>query len=156
VGRFLPKVSFPPFAFDGPRIKTIAFLISRMSRLLMPSIPSYYSFTFFLPCCKKNQKEQGARPRPLKGSTRAQHPFATWIPASDRWCTLGVPFPTVGGYSKEGKERCQAAIRQALYLPPAGVILVTCWKVRRDIRRRTSLLSWFRFPNRGLELCLIG
>jgi len=59
-------------------------------------------------------KDQDARPRPLKGSTRAQHYPDPLVIHYDRWGGLGVSFPTLEIKSKEGRERCYWEIRQAL------------------------------------------
>jgi hypothetical protein len=79
------------------------------------SVPSYLSFPLFALMQKVEQKNQDARPRPLKGSTRAQQHPVVWSWAYDRQVVVSVPFPTAGVRSKEGRERCYREIRQALW-----------------------------------------
>jgi len=48
------------------------------------------------------QKNQDARPRPLKGSTRAQHPSTALVLVYDRWVVYRRILPNFIGKSMEG------------------------------------------------------
>jgi hypothetical protein len=77
-------------------MKTMAFLMSRMSRLLLSVFLLFPALRSFCLDAKRTKKIKGPPDRSARWAPSAQHLSAHLIRVYDRQVVLSVPFPTVG------------------------------------------------------------